>query len=273
MLTRDSFIGPWAGLPVAWTDHDSFDEETYRADVASCCQAGIPGVYTAGTSGEFYAADYDEWHAIARATVEECHARSTPAMIGCSSTYTRGAVRRATAAVALGADAVQVALPFWMETADDQVVPFFAEVAAAASDHPLSIYETSRAKKLLTLDQHRAVVEAVPAVQGIEEVHLFPTAVHAVAVRIAEENLFPVREPVEIRIGLPRSRSEEILLEVGVLFSGLHHPVPIVVVSVAVRVPQRITRKGIRGITKGRAAELGMLNFPGVRHSVMVGIL
>ena len=162
MLTRDNFTGPWAGLPVAWTDDDQFDEETYRADVARCCEAGIPGVYTAGTSGEFYAAEFDEWHAIARATVEECHAGSPPAMIGCSSTYTRGAVLRAAAAAELGADAVQVALPFWMETADDQVVPFFAEVAAAVGDLPLSIYETSRAKKLLTLDQHRAVKEAVP---------------------------------------------------------------------------------------------------------------
>ena len=52
-LTRDTFTGPWAGLPVAWTDDDRFDEVTYRADVARCCQAGIPGVYTGGTTGEF----------------------------------------------------------------------------------------------------------------------------------------------------------------------------------------------------------------------------
>lgn len=162
MLTRDTFTGPWAGLPVAWTDDDLFDEATYRGDVARCCRAGVPGVYTAGTSGEFYAMEFDEWQAVARATVEICHTLGTPAMIGCSSTYSLGAVRRAAFAAEIGADAVQVALPFWMEVADDQVVPFFREVAAAASGLLLSIYETTRAKKALTLDQHRAVKDAVP---------------------------------------------------------------------------------------------------------------
>lgn len=45
--------GPWAGLPVAWDEQYRFDEDAYRADVARCCEAGVPGVYTAGTTGEF----------------------------------------------------------------------------------------------------------------------------------------------------------------------------------------------------------------------------
>ena len=97
MLTRETFIGPWAGLPVAWTSDDRFDESTYRADVARCCDAGAPGVYTGGTTGEFYAMEFDEFEAIARATVDESHGRGKPAMIGCSSTYTLGAARRAEA--------------------------------------------------------------------------------------------------------------------------------------------------------------------------------
>lgn len=161
-LTRETFVGPWAGLPVAWTDHDTFDEPTYRADVARCCKAGVPGVYTGGTSGEFYAMSLEEFRRVAEATVAECHAHGTPAMIGCTSTYTLGAARRAALAAELGADAIQVALPFWMEVPDDQVVAFFREVAAAAPGIPLSVYETQRAKKTLTLDQHRALKDAVP---------------------------------------------------------------------------------------------------------------
>lgn len=162
MLTRESFTGPWAGLPVAWTADDEFDETTYRADVARSCEAGVPGVYTAGTTGEFYAQEFDEFQRIARATVEECHARGKPAMIGCTSTYTRGAVRRAEFAANIGADAVQVALPFWMEVADDQVVLFFRAVGQAAGSALLSVYETTRTKKTLSLDQHRAIRDAAP---------------------------------------------------------------------------------------------------------------
>ena len=110
MLTREIFIGPWAGLPVAWTDDDRFDEQTYRQDVARCCEAGVPGVYSGGTTGEFYAMEFEEFKAVARATVEECRSRNTPCMIGCSSTYTLGAIRRAKIARELGAECEQVDL-------------------------------------------------------------------------------------------------------------------------------------------------------------------
>ena len=163
MLTATQFRGPWAGLPVAWAADGLFDAATFRRDVAACCRAGIPGVYTAGTSGEFYAMEFEEWLAVSQAAVEVCHEHGTPVMLGCTATWTGGAVRRAAAAAELGADAIQVALPFWMEVADDQVVPFFATVASAAPDLALSLYETQRAKKVLTLAQHLAVKEAVPA--------------------------------------------------------------------------------------------------------------
>lgn len=168
MLTQETFTGPWAGLPVAWTDNDEFDEVTYRADVARCCEAGVPGVYTGGTTGEFYAMEFDEFKAVTRATVDECHARGKPAMIGCTSTYTLGAARRAEFAAQAGADAIQVALPYWMEVGDKQVVPFFREVVVASGGLPLSIYETTRAKKVLNLDQHLAIKDAVPSYLAVK---------------------------------------------------------------------------------------------------------
>jgi dihydrodipicolinate synthase/N-acetylneuraminate lyase len=106
--------------------------------------------------------ELDEFQAVARATVEETKAHGKPAMIGCSSTYTLGVVRRAAFAAELGADAIQVALPFWLAVRDEDVVPFFKEVAAAAGNLALSIYETTRAKKTLTVEQHRAIKEVVP---------------------------------------------------------------------------------------------------------------
>jgi dihydrodipicolinate synthase/N-acetylneuraminate lyase len=162
MLTRQSFVGPWAGLPVAWTDNDEFDEETYRGDVARCCQVGVPGVYTGGTTGEFYAQEWDEFQRIARSTVEECHRHSKPAMIGCTSTSTRGTCLRAAFAAGIGADAIQIAFPFWMAIADDQILPFVEAVAKAACGLPLSIYETKRAKKTLSIEQHFQIHRAVP---------------------------------------------------------------------------------------------------------------
>ena len=147
---------------MAWTDEDVFDEETFRRDVSRCCAAGIPGVYSGGTTGEFYAMELEEFKLVTAAMVEECHRQGTPAMVGCTSTYTRGACLRAEWAAELGADAIQVALPFWMGVREEQVVPFFLELSRASGHLPLSIYETTRAKKALTLAQHRAIQEALP---------------------------------------------------------------------------------------------------------------
>src|SRR3989304_3577285 len=49
-----------------------------------------------------------------------------------------------------------------MEIPDDRIVPFIAEVAAAADGLALSIYDTTRSKKSLTVAQHRAIKDAVP---------------------------------------------------------------------------------------------------------------
>ena len=110
MLTRKSLNGMWAGPPVPWTDDDRFAEDAYRRDVAKCCAAGVPGVYTGGSTGEFYAMDLDEFEAVTAATIEVCGESGTPVQIGCTSTYTGGAVRRARFAQRLGADAIPVAL-------------------------------------------------------------------------------------------------------------------------------------------------------------------
>ncbi|MCW2898300.1 MAG: dihydrodipicolinate synthase family protein [Streptosporangiaceae bacterium] len=161
-LTRQTFIGPWAGLPVAWDEHDEFDEQAMRADVARLAAHGAPGVYTGGTSGEFYAQTEDEFRAIATAIVDEAHAHGIPAMIGCTALGTKAALQRIGFAGSIGADAVQLAAPFWLPLADHEIVPFFIETATAAGPMPYSIYETRRSKISLTIDQHREIYAAAP---------------------------------------------------------------------------------------------------------------
>jgi dihydrodipicolinate synthase/N-acetylneuraminate lyase len=167
-LTQEGLVGPWAALPVAWAADDAFDEATYRADVARCCAAGVPGILAGATTGEFYALEFDEFRAVVRATVQECRAHAKPAMIGCTATHTRGVTRRVEAAVKLGASAIMVALPFWLEVGDEGVVPFFKEVSAAATGLPIVYEETLRAKKLLTVRQHQEIKDAVPSYAAVQ---------------------------------------------------------------------------------------------------------
>ena len=162
MIGKEELTGPWAGLPVAWKDDLSFDEENYRENVRRTCNAGVPGVYTAGTSGEFYAMEFDEFKEVTNATIQVCRENQTPCMIGISSTYTLGAQRRAEYAVKMGADAVQLALPYWMEINDRELLCFFKEVQKVCGSLAITIYETLRCKKALTVEQHKSIKDVLP---------------------------------------------------------------------------------------------------------------
>jgi hypothetical protein len=60
-LNATTLKGMWAGLPVPWTDQDQVDESVLRENVRRICRVGAHGVYTYGTTGEFYAQTTDEW--------------------------------------------------------------------------------------------------------------------------------------------------------------------------------------------------------------------
>ena len=162
MLDRTTFRGPWAGLPVSWTANNEFDSDTYHADVVKCCQANIPGIYTGGTTGEFYAMEFDEFSKVASTTANAAKPHGTPVMIGVTSTYTLGSQRRAALAAEIGADAIQVALPYWLPVEGEQILSFFRDVSTACNHLPLSIYETTRSKVALTIDQHREIKNELP---------------------------------------------------------------------------------------------------------------
>jgi dihydrodipicolinate synthase/N-acetylneuraminate lyase len=115
-----------------------------------------------GTTGEFYALEWDEFCAVARATIEECDVHAKQVMIGCTATHTRGVIRRVEMAMELGASAIMIALPFWLELPEDGIVPFFREIAASGAGLPIVFEETPRAKKLLTVRQHQEIKDAVP---------------------------------------------------------------------------------------------------------------
>ncbi|MCM8759560.1 MAG: dihydrodipicolinate synthase family protein [Candidatus Omnitrophica bacterium] len=165
MLTKENFKGIWAGVPIAWNEDETFDEKTYRKDIENCCMAGISGIYTGGTTGEFYAQEFEEFCRITEVTVKECKNAKVPVMIGCTSTYTKGVIRKAIYAVETGADAIQIALPFWLTVPDECVVSFFYDVAKEIGKTPISIYcAGDRMKKNLSVDMLLQINKEVPTV-------------------------------------------------------------------------------------------------------------
>ncbi len=165
-LTVERLHGIWAGLPVAWDDAFELDEDAAAADVAACCKAGVHGVYTGGTTGEFYAQDEDTFGRLVRRTARTAHEHGVPMQAGCTALSTKLVCRRIAIAAEAGADGIQLALPFWLPLQDDEAVGFFREVAGAAGDLPLILYRTERAKRDVGVDLFLRLKEAAPSLIG-----------------------------------------------------------------------------------------------------------
>jgi 4-hydroxy-tetrahydrodipicolinate synthase len=169
-LTTETLTGMWAGLPVPWTTQDEIDEAALRENVRRICRAGAHGVYTHGTTGEFYAQTEEEWKRVVRATVEECRSEGKPCQIGCTALWTTEVIRRVGFAQQMGADGVQIAFPFWLELTDDQAVRFLRDVASAVPEIPFILYNTTRSKKPLTVDLLRRSLDAGIPIVGCKGV-------------------------------------------------------------------------------------------------------
>jgi len=151
-LTTATLNGMWAGMPVPWDLRDQVDEESLRENIRRICGGGVHGVYTHGTTGEFYAQTPEEWRQVAQATVEGCADFQIPTQIGCTALWTAEVVRRAEFAQRIGAGAIQIAFPFWLPLTDRQAVEFMKDVTRAVPEMPIVIYNTPRSKKTLSLD-------------------------------------------------------------------------------------------------------------------------
>lgn len=170
-LDRGTFGGIWVGLPTPFDEHDRLDPGAVAEAVRIAAAWGVTGVYTTGSTGEWYAIDDDEFAVLiealdigrTRAGAEGHHILT---QAGVTSTSTRGAVRRAEVAAARGVDSLQVAFPSWIPLRDDECVGFLADVAGAVTGVPLVHYNVGRAGRRVDGPLYRRIADAVPEVIG-----------------------------------------------------------------------------------------------------------
>ena len=92
-LTSEEIHGIWAGITMSWDEDDRFDEESYRVNTEAMCRAGAHGIYTTGSTGEFYAVSDDEFRRMVDMQAEICGAHKMPLQIGCCSDSTAKTTR------------------------------------------------------------------------------------------------------------------------------------------------------------------------------------
>ena len=168
-LTSERIKGIWAGLTLAWDENDRLDETTYRANTERLCRSHVHGIYTTGSTGEFYALDFEEFRCMVDIQAEICGKWSMPLQIGCCAESTRRVIRLVEyAAQKPQVGAVQVVIPYWMELNDKEVLQFFRDLYRACPEMPLVHYNIPRSKRFLTGPDYQRIVPVAPSLVGVK---------------------------------------------------------------------------------------------------------
>ena len=165
MLTKDQLRGMWVSVPTDWDEDDKFDESTFRETTAMIIDAGADGVYTTGTTGEFYSMDFAEYKQVTDAFLTET-AGKIPAQVGANWFSTRDTIKRVRYARDKGADAVQFCLPSWMEMPDEQYDQFMIDVYEAVPDIAIIHYNISRTGKMFYGKDYARLIPQIPTMIG-----------------------------------------------------------------------------------------------------------
>jgi dihydrodipicolinate synthase/N-acetylneuraminate lyase len=168
-LTHDNLRGIWAGITMPWDEQDRFDEETYARNVERAIAAQVHGLYTTGSTGEFYAIDDDEFRRMVDIQDELCGRAGMPLQIGCCSDATRKTIRLLEYVQGKPhVGAAQVNIPYWMELTDRELGQFFQDLYTACPDLPLVHYNIPRAKRFLQGGDYLRILEVAPSLIGVK---------------------------------------------------------------------------------------------------------
>ncbi|MCD6462632.1 MAG: dihydrodipicolinate synthase family protein [Thermotogae bacterium] len=172
MLTREKVEGVYALVPTPYDEHGRLDEKVFVENIRKLVRAGVHGIATTGTVGEFNTLSFEDFKRLVNLLSEEARKSSTPfvTIVGCSGVNTREVIEKTHYAMEHGIDAVMNVLPFYQRLLEHEIVTFWGEVANACPNIGIFIYNNPITGRVL----HDAVIfkklSDYPNILGSKEV-------------------------------------------------------------------------------------------------------
>lgn len=163
-LTVDNLTGIWATLLLPLDEGDQIDWPRLENQLRELISAGVDGVYTNGSSGEFWTQTEDEFDRL----TELVAGAGVPFQIGAAHPSPQVALARARRAAAYAPGAIQVILPDWFAPSDSEILAYLRRLADAVAPVPMVLYNPPHAKRGLVADAYAWLLDAVPEIVGIK---------------------------------------------------------------------------------------------------------
>jgi dihydrodipicolinate synthase/N-acetylneuraminate lyase len=170
-LTSDNLHGVWAAIATPFDEHDRFDEGVFRENIRRLHAAGVHGIYTTDSDGEFYAIEFDEFKQIVAVFADETQRLDIPSQVGVTWCNTQGMVDRLRCASAQGILGAHVGHPFFMPMTPESYRAFWHEVHRAVPDwFALIHYNTPRVHNYQRGPDYAALAREIPNLVGTKHV-------------------------------------------------------------------------------------------------------
>ncbi|MDB6023089.1 MAG: Dihydrodipicolinate synthase family protein [Pedosphaera sp.] len=167
-LSATDIAGNWATVLLPLNADDFIDWARVETQIATLIEAGVNGIYTNGTTGEFWSQTEAEYDRLSGLVAERCERAGVPFQIGACHVSPHLTIERIRRARDLNPGAIQITLPDWWPPNHSESIAAlkcFAEVAAPVG---LVLYNPTHAKRALAPADFGRLKKAVPEIVGIK---------------------------------------------------------------------------------------------------------
>ena len=167
-LHASEIRGNWATLLLPIQQDDAIDFALLQDELEHFIAAKVSGVYSNGSAGEFHTQNEAEFDRVNTLLAERCERARMPFQIGLSHSSAQIARERLRRAKALAPSGFQVTLPDWFPPSLPEILAFLEVMAAEAAPVPLIVYNPPHAKRRVTPEEWRVIVDRVGGVAGMK---------------------------------------------------------------------------------------------------------
>ena len=172
-LTRENLHGVWAAIPTPFDEQDRVDLDVLQENIRRLHGAGVHGVYTTDSDGEFYAIELDEFKAIVKVLADEGNRLGLPTQAGITWSHTRGMLNRLVFAADQGVLGAHVGHPFFMPMTPTAYKAFWQDIQQAhRPEFGLVHYNTPRVHNLQRGQDYAVRQAEVPSLIGTKQTEL-----------------------------------------------------------------------------------------------------
>jgi dihydrodipicolinate synthase/N-acetylneuraminate lyase len=167
-LTRQNLRGTWGTLLLPIREDESIDYAALEEEIASMIHAGVAGIYSNGSAGEFYAQSHAEFIEINTRLARACRAAGTYFQIGASHPFAQETLERIRSTKHLAPDAYQIILPDWFIVRGEEVGAYLEKIIEAAAPAGIVLYNPPHAKRQVPIEEIGRLARRFPRLLGIK---------------------------------------------------------------------------------------------------------